>query len=464
MMRHIMPKGANLVPHRRIEKGMKGMYYDEINEIASNPTLNIKPVGYIFYQPGDLHDPILLKNFLGSLLVRIGDLHHLENPLLKTIDFIDSVSSFTEGIFLNTNPSLLPFFRYLFPICKNMPISEVTIEEDILIEARKLNSSCFASEKRKDIAYIGSTNSPFHPRRSYWVNSLVKDTSNTIHFDIFPSMNPKEWLTTCIKYTSILSPSLNSQWSHNLFAPNLVGTRIFTDCQSHPSYSYYNLARVKTIRSCSYALSLESLKSMISLSYNECNVGHHEIALNACNSLEPAHCTRNRIYSNHNINSRSRRNSLSEKDPEQFIRLVIAANVFEILQEIARIIVTYNTYTVNFQTNALFSELTTYFHHPRITYRQGSKVSAPPENYALMTVEGIKNHLMSTSFLISIKVELAKVCSKSLCFSSRSFDPRNITIYESVQRTLTSIVGNNYQPVPFSQRLLDVVEVDYSYV
>jgi len=459
--RHVMPKGANLASFRCIEKGMKEMYYDEINEIASNPTLNIKPVGYIFYQPGDLHDTNLLKKVLRSLFVRIGDLHHLENPLIKSIEFIEGVSSISESIYLNTNPSLQPFFKQLFPICKSMPISEITIEEDILIEAKLIYKSCLSTEKRNYIAYIGPTNSPYHPRRSYWVNALLKDTSDSTQLKIIPKMDPKMWLNTCIQYEAILSPSLNSQWSHNLFIPNLVGTRIITDCQSLPTYSYYNKARTTALSSCSYSLTLATLKHTITTGKFRNSDTRHEIAINAIGNLEPANLTRQRIYKPHDLRSAYKWRKLSEEDPDQFFRLATAANIFEILQEITRVMVGFDLFMAYFNCNEMYAELSTFFHHPRILYKQKSRLSPTHEGCVIITVEGnsIKGEI--SAFIVAIHVDMNGLYGKTPRLSSRSFDPQRIVAYEAVQRKLFSVVGANYKSATFSQRLLNSVEVKY---
>lgn len=460
ILRHIMPQEAKVPGTRSIEKGMIATFYDEMKEAANISHLPIKPRGYIFFQPGDSHDPAALKSYLSSLIIRIGDLHHLQNPLLRTIEFIESVSSITKGIYLNTNPSLLPFLKHLFPNCENMPISELTIEEGILFEARKLNASAFANRKRKRIAYIGSGNSPYHPRRSYWVNSLIKDYSETIDLEMLPSSNPKEWLNTCLLYGSVVSPSLNSQWSHNLFIPALVGTKIFTDCQSLPLYSYHNTALRRKVSPCSYASSLESLAKNI-LSYCGSSAQtYHEIAMNACAALEPASVTRSRVYENPEWNSNIIRNNLSQKNTDEFIRFVIAANIFEILQEIARTMVTYDMFTVSFKSSAFFAELSTYFHHPRLAYRKSGESSAG-KDMAFIYVEGKSTKNMLPARLITINVDLSLLSYRSMRLSSRAFDPRKISTYELVQRMLRSTLGNDYRPVVFLQRLLDVVEVDY---
>jgi len=460
ILRHIMPQEAKIAGIRSVEKDMSATFYDEIKEAANTSHLPIKPRGYIFFQPGDSHDPALLKSYLSSLIIRIGDLHHLQNPLLKTIDFVESVSSLTEGIYLNTNPSLLPFFKYLFPICQNMPISELTIEEGILNEARKLNASASANRKRRRIAYIGSGNSPYHPRRSYWLNSLIKDYSETIDLEILPRMNPKEWLHTCLMYSSVFSPSLNSQWSHNLFIPALVGTKIFTDSQSLPLYSYYTTALRRKSSPCSYASSLDSLVKKLLLYCDSSAQTYHKIAMNACAALEPAGVTSSRVYENPLLNSNIPRNNLSQKNTDEFIRFVIAANIFEILQEIARIMVTYDMFTVSFKTSAFFAELSTYFHHPRLAYRKSGESSAG-KDMAVIFVEGKPTKNMLPARLVTINVDLSLLSHRSIQLSSRTFDPRKISTYELAQRMLSSIVGNNYQPVVFTQRLLEIVEVDY---
>jgi hypothetical protein len=128
MIFHIMPLG--IPPASRMaEIGTTKVDYEYLSRTLDDHD-NPKARGYIFFQPGDIHNADILKACFSSLLIRVGDLHHLENPILKTIRFIDSVYSITEKIYLNTNPSYHPLLSSIFPKCEIMQISELTIKPD----------------------------------------------------------------------------------------------------------------------------------------------------------------------------------------------------------------------------------------------------------------------------------------------------------------------------------------------
>ena len=440
---------------------MMGISHQDLNLLTRNSNFS-RLDAYIFYQPGDIHDISILEAACSALWIRIGDLHHLINPLTRSISFVRSAYRFTEKLLLNTNPAFTPLFRYIFPIADTVPISELTIKEGILAEAKTLAKHACRTTSRKRLVYIGSRESPFHPRRTFWINTLLNATYLSRTIDHIETLAPTEWLECCSAYTTALAPSLNCQWSHNIFVPNLVGTRILTDCQALPSYPYYRNPKTSILSTCMFSYTLSSFKAeVINSSASLDAFSSRTIADYAHSRMEESDYTFRSIYSSQDIDPNQRQLPLFATDPSAFQRIMIAANIFEVLQEITRAMVIYDRLNITCKSKVIYDLLSRYFPHPRLVYSYNPVIPSRKHTEESIEVHGHELTTGKTEFLLTFYARIDSLDPASIQPSYRKFEIKNIRSYGMLQRRLKETVSSNYILAEFDQQLLNSIEIVY---
>lgn len=457
-MFQIHPLGTKLKNNRSVEKGMKSLRYEDLESVISKNNPNHMEA-YIFYQPGDLHDASILGSIYLSLWIRVGDLHHLKNPLIRSIRFLASVYGLTEKILLNTNPAFLPLLRYIFPRSSAMPISEITINEGLLHESARLESAC-AFKSRKNLVYIGSRESPFHPRRTFWISSLLNDPRLSHSIDHFQSLEPIEWLQCCSVYNTVLAPSLNSQWSHNIFVPNLGGAAIFTDCQALPSYNYYSDPKTNTLSACMFSYTLSSFRERCANSVS-LDVFPKLISAHARSHMEAADRTYSNIFSRNSLCPSRDKLPLFESHPDSFLQVLIAANIFEVLQEIIRAMIIYDQLSIVCDSQVLFVLFTRYFPHPRMIFSFYPRISTRRCNETTIKVDGHALSVGMTEDLLTLYADMNTSDASSIELSCREFGIKKLRSYAILQRRLKETIGAEYKIAEFNQQLVNSVEIAY---
>jgi len=184
-------------------------------------------IAHIMYEPGRIYPQVSWSQF-DSCIVRLGDIHHLGNPLTRAFIFLSDNN--LSHIFLNTTPHWAPLFRSLgFSVAFWNKLSEsARISHKTLI----YDSSLKQSTKLK-IGYIGSTNSKMHPRRSWFVNQLL---SRCVDFSLHCySSSHLEWFKNLSNLHYVIVPTLNGQFSHNIYTPGFTGCVMLTDQVNEPS-------------------------------------------------------------------------------------------------------------------------------------------------------------------------------------------------------------------------------------
>lgn len=452
----VNPIGASRAVDQ-LEPYLNNFYYNNHygDQIKSKAILNIsfKDVAYIFFQPGDLHNLQTIKYNFNTLIVRIGDLHHLNNPILSTIQFLDQVNKFKNKVYLNTNPNLVDYFSLRYNNIYAMPLSEITIASGILDKACSLLSQ--KNLRKEKVVYIGNRCSPFHPRRSFIVNKLIREPCNVYLEYLNINLNPLDWLEELSRFKTVLAPSLNSQWSHNIFVPHLVGTNIITDLQIRPSYDYYT-SSIKDLHSIKYghsinSISNECINSITSQCISELHRKH--IAESAIRTMDNLTTTKERIY--------SFENDFSDVDKTQdpnYLQLV-SANIFELLQETVRVIVIYNIFFVHISSFQIFKFLSTYFSHPRITYVYRKELSIK-KNESIIQIFGIDERL-EYPILYNLIVENSFFNREMVTpeFSNSNFDIRELKCYNESLITLKEFVDENYLPASFPQKMIQGLRI-----
>ena len=460
-MYHIAPAGEGTSSTRIIERGTSGIDYRQLRkycEFSRNiPGLN----GYIFYQPGDFHDAVILRHAFLRLWIRIGDLHHLRNPLVNTFQFLLPIYERSEQILLNTNPAFVPLFDYVFPGCKAMPISELTIDDGLLKESVSIAPKNSTRTSSMRLAYIGPTESAFHPRRSLWIRRLL-NSSEAERIVTFPTLSPKEWMRCCAEYNTIIAPSLNGQWSHNIFVPNLAGSRIVTDCQSLPSYDYYSSRTTRAQASCMFSSSFRALQICIAKAGKERELAAGTIAENARRHMEMADFTSQNIFRIRNSSMQKKTAQLSERAPEDYLKIVVAANIFEIAQEVIRLMVNYEAFIATCESRTLFGLLSTYFAHPRLILRhERGSITKRKFHRSTMLLQGCNGETGARDILLRIHISIDAFEPSLANLSSRLFEPCKISAYEDLRKYLESHLSAYYSPAEFPQRLVNAISVEY---
>lgn len=181
---------------------------------------------HIMYEPGRIYPEINYRIF-DRVILRIGDIHHLSNPLTQCYLYIKSLE--INKIYFNTTPHWCPLFQILgfnvkfwSDLSESARFSHKNISSNILAKVR-------APVK---VGYIGHLLSRAHCRRSWFINSIL---SYGVDVVLYPFGNHNQWFENIDKLHYILCPSLNGQLSHNLFTPCFIGSVVITDTLAHPS-------------------------------------------------------------------------------------------------------------------------------------------------------------------------------------------------------------------------------------
>ena len=459
-MYHIVPFREPSDSTRTIERGTERIDYEQLASHCKYNGATTNRHGYIFYQPGDLHDARILSKSCSGLWIRVGDLHHLWNPLVKTFQFLLSIYDKIEQVSLNTNPAFVPLFTYIFPGCKALPISELTIEDGLLEESRLIAPRSLSKASHLRLAYIGPTESAFHPRRSLWIHRLL-GSKDANRIDILPASGPKEWLHRCAEYSTIIAPSLNSQWSHNIFVPNLAGSQIITDCQSLPNYSYYSNNITRSRQSCVFSSSFDAFRGAIRNASRHERIASGEIAENARRHMETSDLTAQNFFLAHNSQSQAKTYPLSLRDPESYLKITIAANVFEVIQETIRLMVNYEMFIAVCQSSIFFRLLSSYFPHPRLLVKYTGSLETEKTYLSRITLLGYNGKGKSEDRLLSLNIEIDRYDTSLISLSSRLFEPCRIRRYDHLQKHLEAFVSMQYKPAEFAQHLVNAVSIEY---
>jgi len=457
---HIFPIGSGECQNRINESGTISITYSQISERRTSVRDLKEGKGYIFYQPGDMHDEGTINNLFSGLWIRIGDLHHLQNPLINTFGFLLSIYRKSEKIRLNTNPAFVPLFDHLFPGCKALPISELTIHEGLLDESAIIAPTKQIRKSNGQTAYIGPVESAFHPRRTDWIHRLLNSKEDR-KIDIYPTLSAKDWLICCSRYNTILAPSLNSQWSHNIFVPNLGGSRIVTDCQSLPSFNYYTNYKTRCYRSCLFTGSFKSFRSAVRMATEPHHLETGAIAENARRFMETKDHTLAEFFKSDRNTFKIQRISLLEKDTVSYSYILTAANIFEIVQEVIRLVVVHDRFMLSCQSVILFRALSTYFPHPRLIVKHEPNAVSDLTHGSYVDLIGLGNETRPRDLLLTLDVVLNPNDESLMKFSSRIFEPCRLTIYEKLRKHMSSSIRSDYRPAEFPQKLLNSVTVNY---
>tara|TARA_B100000674_G_scaffold193330_1_gene157369 strand:- start:2548 stop:3891 length:1344 start_codon:yes stop_codon:yes gene_type:complete len=184
-------------------------------------------IGHLMYEPGRTYPSVNYHDF-SSFIMRVGDIHHLSNPLTSTFNFLkeNNISSFH----FNTTPHWISLFQKLGFNCGFWN----RLSESAMFPHVNLNFS-YSEKANQDlaIAYIGEHVAMTHPRRSWFVNHLMAYSKN---INYYPRVTHQEWFTLLKNHHYIIAPTLNSQISHNLYTPCLLGAVVLTDQLACPSH------------------------------------------------------------------------------------------------------------------------------------------------------------------------------------------------------------------------------------
>ncbi len=460
MIYHIFPLGPGEGQNRVSESGTISITYSQISKRSTNVRDLKAGKGYIFYQPGDIHDVATLNNLFSGLWIRIGDLHHLQNPLINTFGFLLSIYRKTERISLNTNPAFAPLFEHLFPACKALPISELTIHEGLREESAIIAPTKQIRKSNGQAAYIGPAESAFHPRRTDWIHRLLNSKDNRM-IDIYPTLSAKDWLICCSRYNTVIAPSLNSQWSHNIFVPNLGGSRIVTDCQSWPSFDYYSNYETRSNHACLFTGSYTSFRSAVRMATETQHLDTGAIAENARRFMETKDHTLAEFFKSDRNTCKNQRISLLERDPVDYSYILTAANIFEIAQEVIRLVVIHDRFLLSCQSAILFRTISTYFPHPRLIVKHEPNTVRGSTQSSYVDMVGLSNETRPSDLLLTADVVLNPNDESLMRFSSRVFEPCRLSIYEKLRNYMSSTIRSDYKPAEFPQKLLNSVTVNY---
>ncbi len=195
-------------------------YFSGSNDEFSASTL------HVMYEPGRSY-PSIPFDYFTYQIVRIGDIHHLSNPLTLSYRFLQSNK--VKSFFFNTTPHWSNLFQYLgFDCLFWSRLSESA-------QFSHLNLSFNHAEKKTglpSVAYVGSLSSPVHPRRSWFASYALSKCPQVFYYKF---CSHKEWFEILSRHHFVICPTLNSQISHNLYTPSLLGCVILTDLLAFPS-------------------------------------------------------------------------------------------------------------------------------------------------------------------------------------------------------------------------------------
>jgi len=458
---NILPAGTGKIRYQFIENGTVGITYEQINLHNGSNIEGLRGgKAYIFYQPGDIHDLTLLQNLFSGILIRIGDLHHLQNPLISTFDFLSKIYKKTDRIALNTNPSLVPLFSYLFPCCDSLPISELTIQDGLREDSSVIVPNKLIRRSNGRVAYFGFIESAYHPRRTYWIHRLL-DSNDGSRIDVLPALSPKDWLGCCSQYNAIVAPTLNGQWSHNLFVPNLAGSRIISDCLASPSYSYYTDYKTRYYRSCILKGSFLSFRSTVRKASQPHELEAGLIAYNARKFMETKQNTLNEFLRMPDSSLSVETESLLERAPASYSLILSVANIFEVTQEIIRLFVVYDMFLLSCPSDVVFKLLSMYFPHPRLLVRRDASINTFSSHTTYVELMGLNNEIGRNDSLLRLDIVLYPYDESLMQLSSRTFEPSNLSMYTFLLNQVCSTVAPDYKPAEFPQKLLNSVTVKY---
>jgi hypothetical protein len=217
---------------RIFENGLLG-YFDITGRLVSvhqscDIVNKLESQNYIYqyvYEPGRTY-PMPNDIPFKRLLVRVGDIHHLANPLTRTYDFLRRTGA--RYINFQTTPhwcelysSLGYLTRFWQDLSESGRFAHRTLAYDH--EKKSLSKLC--------VAFCGSLLAQSHPRRSWYVNRLLYHGCD---LQIFPVASHTSWFNNLSNIHFLVAPSLNSQISHNLYTPLFLGCTVLTDAISRP--------------------------------------------------------------------------------------------------------------------------------------------------------------------------------------------------------------------------------------
>jgi len=183
-------------------------------------------VTHIMYEPGRDY-PNLEQTGLSIDILRIGDVHHLSNPLSLAYGYISRCKP--KNVYFNTTPHWVSLFKAL---------GIQTVFWSDLSESARFSHRLLAVdiEEKFDrplkIGYIGNLLSKTHVRRSWFVNSILRQG---IDIYTYPFGNHANWFKYLSELHYVICPTLNAQISHNLFTPMFFGCCVLTDHVAFPS-------------------------------------------------------------------------------------------------------------------------------------------------------------------------------------------------------------------------------------
>ena len=292
---------------------------------------------HTMYEPGRTYPDIQLNRF-DDYILRLGDLHHLSNPLTSAYLYMQSISA--NRCFMNTTPQWVPLFSFLgfrasfwSDLSESGRISHSELSYDIEAKA--------AQPLR--IGYIGHTLSKAHPRRSWIVNRLLASGAS---IELVQYSDHKTWFTNLKKLHYVISPTLNAQISHNLYTPGLLGCFVLTDRLSTPSgfpidpntLPIYEFADFDAL--CNFISLPTSTLKKYWLHFFQENGKETRIKLLNCD-LSGGHYKENDIYQSYaNINSCNSGftfPSSLHNSHDMTISPLLLLNIIEILQEMHRL-------------------------------------------------------------------------------------------------------------------------------
>lgn len=184
-------------------------------------------IGHLVYEPGRTY-PLLDHTLFDSFILRLGDIHHLANPLTQAYQF--SLSHLASTVFFNTTPHWVPLFSLLgisasfwSDLSESGRFSHSLLHYDHVSKSRVRDPNIF---------FLGSPLSLSHARRTYFVNKILSSPSPIRHL---PASEHNIWFSNLAQAHFVVAPTLNSQISHNLYTPPFLGCVVLTDHLAFPS-------------------------------------------------------------------------------------------------------------------------------------------------------------------------------------------------------------------------------------
>lgn len=204
--------------------------FTSISEALNSVTmhrLTTPRIAHVVYEPGRSY-PTIDPRLFTTLIVRLGDLHHLSNPLTSSLNFLANYP--TATVFFNTTPHWVPLFQALG--------IQARFWHDLSESGRFSHADLSYNHGLKKqlpihAAYLGPAVSYAHPRRSYFVNQIAYSFPS---ISLYPPENHYTWFSHLKECHYVVAPSLNSQISHNIYTPAFLGCVILTDFIARPSF------------------------------------------------------------------------------------------------------------------------------------------------------------------------------------------------------------------------------------